>query len=114
MSPQPRFSPLFRRLLWGVRETKNPTPRNKRYYSLLAKEVCGNFVELRKAEVRRKRHLQEGGRRCASPEGSVILVPQYAPAQATMRRRAVTYLRCTIGRWTIDLESEEGKEAFFA
>jgi hypothetical protein len=29
-----------------------------------------------------------------------------------MRRRAVTYLRCTIGRWTIDLDSEEGREAF--
>ena len=49
---------------------------------------------------------------CASLEGSVILVPQYASAQATMRRRAVTYLRCTIGRWTIDLDSEEGREAF--
>jgi hypothetical protein len=24
----------------------------------------------------------------------------------------VTYLRCTIGRWTIDLRSEEGQEAF--
>jgi hypothetical protein len=24
----------------------------------------------------------------------------------------VTYLRCTIGRWTIDLHSEEGREAF--
>jgi Antibiotic biosynthesis monooxygenase len=24
----------------------------------------------------------------------------------------VTYLRCTIGRWTIDLDSEEGREAF--
>jgi hypothetical protein len=71
-----------------------------------------NFVELRKAEVRRKRHLQEGGRRCASLEESVILVPQYAPAPARMRRIAVTYLRCTIGRWTIDLESEEGREAF--
>jgi hypothetical protein len=23
VSPQPRLSPLFRRLLWGVRETKN-------------------------------------------------------------------------------------------
>jgi hypothetical protein len=29
-----------------------------------------------------------------------------------MRRRAVTYLRCTIGRWTIDLDSEEGRETF--
>ena len=29
-----------------------------------------------------------------------------------MKRRAVTYLRCTIGRWTIDLDSEEGREAF--
>jgi hypothetical protein len=29
-----------------------------------------------------------------------------------MRRRAVRYLRCTIGRWTIDLDSEEGREAF--
>jgi hypothetical protein len=35
-----------------------------------------------------------------------------APAPATNRRRAVTYLRCTIGRWTIDLGSEEGREAF--
>jgi hypothetical protein len=24
----------------------------------------------------------------------------------------VTYLRCTIGRWTIDLDSKEGREAF--
>jgi hypothetical protein len=24
----------------------------------------------------------------------------------------VTYLRCTIGRWNIDLDSEEGQEAF--
>jgi hypothetical protein len=24
----------------------------------------------------------------------------------------VTYLRCTIGRWKIDLDSEEGREAF--
>jgi len=24
----------------------------------------------------------------------------------------VTYLRCTIGRWKIDLNSEEGREAF--
>jgi hypothetical protein len=24
----------------------------------------------------------------------------------------VTYLRCTIGRWNIDLNSEEGREAF--
>ena len=24
----------------------------------------------------------------------------------------MTYLRCTIGRWTIDLDSEEGREAF--
>ena len=40
------------------------------------------------------------------------MVPQYAPAPARMRRRAVTYLRCTIGRWTIDLHSEEGREAF--
>jgi hypothetical protein len=24
----------------------------------------------------------------------------------------VTYLRCTIGRWDIDLSSEEGREAF--
>jgi len=24
----------------------------------------------------------------------------------------VTYLRCTIGRWTIDLDSQEGREAF--
>ena len=40
------------------------------------------------------------------------MVLQYAPAQATMRRRAVTYLRCTIGRWTIELDSEEGREAF--
>jgi hypothetical protein len=24
----------------------------------------------------------------------------------------VTYLRCTIGRWNIDLDSEEGREAF--
>jgi len=28
------------------------------------------------------------------------------------RGGAVTYLRCTIGRWTIDLDSEEGREAF--
>ena len=33
-------------------------------------------------------------------------------APATKRRRAVTYLRCTIGRWTTDLDSEEGREAF--
>jgi hypothetical protein len=24
----------------------------------------------------------------------------------------VTYLRCTIGRWNIDLDSEEGREVF--
>jgi hypothetical protein len=24
----------------------------------------------------------------------------------------VTYLRCTIGRWNLDLDSEEGREAF--
>ena len=24
----------------------------------------------------------------------------------------MTYLRCTIGRWNIDLDSEEGREAF--
>jgi quinol monooxygenase YgiN len=24
----------------------------------------------------------------------------------------MAYLRCTIGRWTIDLDSEEGREAF--
>ena len=24
----------------------------------------------------------------------------------------MTYLRCTIGRWTIDLDSQEGREAF--
>ena len=47
-----------------------------------------------------------------SPEKSVILVAQNAPAPATLRRRAVMYLRCTIGRWTIDLDSEEGREAF--
>ena len=47
-----------------------------------------------------------------SLEKSVILVAQNAPAPATRRRRAVTYLRCTIGRWTIDLDSEEGREAF--
>jgi hypothetical protein len=28
------------------------------------------------------------------------------------RRILVTYLRCTIGRWNIDLDSEEGREAF--
>jgi len=28
------------------------------------------------------------------------------------RRRTVTYLRCTIGRWNSDLDSEEGREAF--
>ena len=28
------------------------------------------------------------------------------------RGGAVTYLRCTIGRWTIDLDSQEGREAF--
>jgi hypothetical protein len=28
-----------------------------------------------------------------------------------MWRRVVTYLRCTIGRWKIDLDSEEGREA---
>jgi hypothetical protein len=35
-----------------------------------------------------------------------------APARATNERRAVTYLRCTIGRWNLDLDSEEGREAF--
>ena len=36
-----------------------------------------------------------------------------APTRARNgRTRAVTYLRCTIGRWTIDLDSEEGREAF--
>jgi hypothetical protein len=58
VSPQPRFSPLFRRLLWGVRETKKPAPRNTRYYSLLAKEVWRNFRELRHGEVRRISHLR--------------------------------------------------------
>jgi hypothetical protein len=47
-----------------------------------------------------------------SPEKSVILVAQNAPAPATLRRRTVMYLRCTIGRWTIDLDSEEGREVF--
>jgi hypothetical protein len=28
------------------------------------------------------------------------------------RRRIVTYLRCTIGRWNIDLNSDEGREVF--
>src|SRR5215218_3493069 len=53
VSPQPRLSPPFRRLLWGVRETKNPAPRNTRYYSLLAKEVWRNFREHRVCELRR-------------------------------------------------------------
>src|ERR671921_2190919 len=35
-----------------------------------------------------------------------------ALTRARMRRRAMTYLRCTIGRWTIDLDSEEGRETF--
>ena len=44
--------------------------------------------------------------------GSVILVHRRAGASQDTRRRTVTYLRCTIGRWTIDLDSEEGREAF--
>jgi hypothetical protein len=28
------------------------------------------------------------------------------------RRIIVTYLRCTIGRWNIDLNSDDGREAF--
>src|SRR5215203_3833001 len=51
VSPRPRLSPPFRRLLWGERETKNPTPRNTRYYSLLAKEAWRNFRELRACEL---------------------------------------------------------------
>src|SRR5215207_5539477 len=50
VSPQPRLSPLFRRLLWGV-----TAPRNTRYYSLFAKEAWRNFRELRKAEVQLRR-----------------------------------------------------------
>ena len=34
------------------------------------------------------------------------------PRLGGWHRRAVTYLRCSIGRWTIDLDSEEGREAF--
>ena len=34
------------------------------------------------------------------------------PRLGGWHRRAVTYLRCTIGRWTIDLGSEEAREAF--
>ena len=53
VSAQPRLSPPFRRLLWGVRETKNPAPRNTRYHSLLGKEAWRNFRELRYGELRR-------------------------------------------------------------
>src|SRR5215207_7519093 len=39
--------------VWGVRETKDPAPRNTRYYSLLGKEVWRIFRELRECELLR-------------------------------------------------------------
>jgi len=47
-------------------------------------------------------------RRYASLERSVILGPIHKNEQGGV----MTYLRCTIGRWNIDLDSEEGREAF--
>src|SRR5215207_3915896 len=53
VSPQPRLSPLFRRLLWGVRETKNGAHVTRVTIVYLAKEAWRNFRELRQDEVRR-------------------------------------------------------------
>jgi hypothetical protein len=60
-------------------------------------------------EVRGRRPL--GGRaKRRSPRGSVIL--SFDTEHEPRRGGALTYLRCTIGRWTIALDSEEGREAF--
>src|SRR5215207_2983757 len=53
VSPQPRLSPLFRRLLWGVRETKNGAHVTRVTIVYLAKEAWRNFRELRECELRR-------------------------------------------------------------
>jgi len=47
--------------------------------------------------------------RCASLKRSVIVV--FITRGSTLGG-AMTYLRCTIGRWNIDLNSNEGREAF--
>src|SRR5215207_11420793 len=70
VSPQPRLSPLFRRLLWGV-----TAPRNTRYYSLLGKEAWRNFRELRKAEVQLRRRPTS---RSSATEGPPPPRPPYA------------------------------------
>jgi len=60
-------------------------------------------------EVRGRRPL--GGRaKSASLKVSVIL--SLDTERELRRGGALTYLRCTIGRWTIDLDSQEGREAF--
>lgn len=41
-----------------------------------------------------------------------ITIAAASGASRNTRRRVVTYLRCTIGRWNIDLDSQEGREAF--
>jgi hypothetical protein len=47
--------------------------------------------------------------RCASLKRSVIVVPI---TRGTQPGGVMTYLRCTIGRWNIDLSSNKGQETF--
>jgi hypothetical protein len=56
-----------------------------------------------------RRTLLKGTSRCASLESSVIVVPI---TREEKPGGVMTYLRCTIGRWNIDLSSSEGEEAF--
>jgi hypothetical protein len=52
---------------------------------------------------------EAGISRCTSLERSVIVVLM---TQEQAARSEMTYLRCTIGRWNIDLSSDEGQESF--
>ena len=46
--------------------------------------------------------------KCVYLERSVIVVPYHGNKLGGM----MTYLRCTIGRWNVDLSSDEGQETF--
>jgi hypothetical protein len=69
-----------------------------------------NFRERRQSAVRRKRVLQEVGQ--DTPPSRDRLSCSLDTKREPPRGGAVTYLRCTIGRWNIDLDSEEGREVF--
>jgi hypothetical protein len=50
--------------------------------------------------------------RCASLKRSVVVVLVVPITQGTQPGGVMTYLRCTIGRWNIDLSSKKDQETF--